>query len=576
LEDEQNWAEAFSAWSKIAEESQQPNKTVAYNNAALMLYYNQQIDYLEDFYNSLDSDDIAKIGEKYKNTLLATSYFKKGKTYQSLATLPDLKELDNSRFLIIALNTKAEAVLNIGKPIQSTKLRLQAHTLQTSEEAIAESYKNIWNAISRISESRVLKTLAKPQTADLRGWLELSLIARRSNMLPLQMEPWIKKWNLVYPNHHAEQFAQQLLKTSQDVYINPTKIAFMLPLEGKLSKVAKAIQDGFLYAYYLSGDDKPEIEIIAVNPEEAFTQQYNSAVEDGADFVVGPLNKSLISQLASSMKIEVPTLALNYSNEDKLTHNLFEYGLKPEDEASQVADYALLDEKYTAATLMPDTSWGERINNAFKDRYELLGGTIQTTQQYPSKSNDYGTAIKKLLNLDKSKSRHSTIQTVIGEKAVFTPRRRQDIDMIFMGANSRQARLIKPQLKFHYAQDIQVYATSHISNSTKSPDKDRDLNDVYFVDMPWSLKSKELKEHKDINQLWPQRSQTYSRLFAMGIDAYRMIPQLKRLMLNPEEKYKGLTGTLTVDKFGKIHRELLLATYEKGKSIEITEQVRGE
>lgn len=138
--------------------------------------------------------------------------------------------------------------------------------------------------------------------------------------------------------------------------------------------------------------------------------------------------------------------------------------------------------------------------------------------------------------------------------------------MIFIAANSRQARLIKPQLKFHHAQDLPVYATSHISSSTGNPDDDRDLNEILFVDIPWMLNNRNIPDHKQISRLWPDSSQRFSRLFALGIDAYRMIPSLRRLMINPEESLMHHTGQLSVDKTGRIKRSLLMATYENGKA----------
>ena len=138
--------------------------------------------------------------------------------------------------------------------------------------------------------------------------------------------------------------------------------------------------------------------------------------------------------------------------------------------------------------------------------------------------------------------------------------------MIFIAANSRQARLIKPQLKFHHAQDLPVYATSHISSSNANPDDDRDLNEILFVDIPWMLDNRNNRDHKQISRLWPDSSQRFSRLFALGIDAYRMIPSLRRLMINPEETALHNTGLLSVDKTGRVKRSLLMATYEKGKT----------
>ena len=55
-------------------------------------------------------------------------------------------------------------------------------------------------------------------------------------------------------------------------------------------------------------------------------------------------------------------------------------------------------------------------------------------------------------------------------------------------------------------------------------------------------------------------------MFALGIDAYRMIPSLRRLMINPEETALHNTGLLSVDKTGRVKRSLLMATYEKGEA----------
>jgi outer membrane PBP1 activator LpoA protein len=138
--------------------------------------------------------------------------------------------------------------------------------------------------------------------------------------------------------------------------------------------------------------------------------------------------------------------------------------------------------------------------------------------------------------------------------------------MIFIAANSRQARLIKPQLKFHHAQDLPVYTTSHISSSGGNPDDDRDLDEILYVDIPWMLDNRNNPDYRQVSRLWPEESQRFSRLFALGIDAYRMIPSLRRLMINPEESRLHNTGTLSVDKHGRVKRSLMMATYEKGRA----------
>ena len=415
----------------------------------------------------------------------------------------------------------------------------------------------------------MLRALAEQQTAETRGWLELNLIVRRSNMLPAKMEPWIDQWYERYGEHSAApNYALSLLEESRRVYIEPKRIALMLPFSGRLEKVAEAIQNGFLYAYYQDPGQLAELEIINASSDPVeFNLQYEQAIQNGADFVVGPVDKNLVDLLQQREALDVPTLTLNYGNDqDEARMNLYQFGLRPEDEAVQIADFALAQGRHHALVLVPDTEWGYRLQRAFSNRFQALGGHVVGSNIYPARKNDYSTAITILLNLTTSNHRRSILQQTIKEQVKFEARRRQDVDMIFIAANSRQARLIKPQLKFHHAQDLPVYATSHISTSNGKPADDRDLDEILFVDIPWMLDNRNNADYRQISTYWPDDSQRFSRLFALGIDAYRMIPSLRRLMINPEEKLQHHTGLLSVDNTGRVKRSLLMATYENGRA----------
>ncbi|MDH5355712.1 MAG: penicillin-binding protein activator, partial [Gammaproteobacteria bacterium] len=387
------------------------------------------------------------------------------------------------------------------------------------------------------------------------------------NMLPSKIEPWIDQWYQLYGEHPAApNFAINLLEESRRIYIKPAKIALMLPFSGRLEKVSEAILNGFMYSYYQNNENAAALQVIdaSTDPVE-FNLQYQQAIQNGAEFIVGPVSKELINLLQNQEQLEVPTLTLNYGDDlDYPVLNLYQFGLRPEDEAEQIADSALAADKHHAVTLVPDTDWGNRLQQAFSERFEALGGRIVGAEVYPAKKNDYSAAIKRLLNLNSSDQRHQIIQQVIGETAKFDPRRRKDIDMIFIAGNSRQARLIKPQLKFHHAQGVPVYSTSHISSSSRNADVDRDLEEIQFVDIPWMLDPNRNPDRAQISKLWPTDSNRFSRLFALGIDAYRLIPSLRRLMLHPEESASHNTGQLSVDKNGRVRRQLLMATYLKG------------
>ena len=566
---DERWLEAAVLYEKLAQSSIQPERSAFLVKVGLMYYRGEFYDEIDPFFELLNEQDILLQDQQYKETVRAGGYLGQGKIYQSLLALPKIEEIVDYRYKALALSIRSRGVLAIGKPLESAKLRMQISQYLRTPQEIETNHDFIWDALNRITEAAIVRALAEQQTTEVRGWLELNLIARRSNMLPVKMEPWIDQWYQLYAEHSAApNYAINLLEESKRIYIKPTRIALMLPFSGRLEKVANAIQNGFLYAYYQDPDPVADLEIINASSDPAeFNLQYEQAIQNGADFIVGPIDKNLIDLLQQREELEVPTLTLNYGNDDTgASQNLYQFGLSPEDEAEQIADYAQAQGKHHAIVLVPDTDWGYRLQRAFSKRFELLGGQVVGSSVYPAKKNDYSTAIKNLLNLTTSNHRKTIVQQVIKEQVKFEARRRQDIDMIFIAANSRQARLIKPQLKFHHAQDLPVYSTSHISASNSNPDDDRDLDDILFVDIPWMLNSRNSPDHKQISSLWPDSSQRFSRLFALGIDAYRMIPSLRRLMINPTESIGHNTGLLSVDKTGRVRRSLLMATYEKGRT----------
>jgi uncharacterized protein len=566
---EKEWLDAALLYDKLARSAVQPDRSAFLIKIAMMYYQAGLYDEIDPFFDDLGEDEIVAADINYKQVVQAGGYFGLGKIYQSLLALPEIEEIEDYTYKALALNIRSLGVLAIGKPLESAKLRMQISEFLKTPREIEDNYDFIWDALNRITEPAMIRALSEPQTSEVRGWLELNLIARRSNMLPVKMEPWIDQWYQRYGEHPAAAtYAINLLEESKRIFISPKRIALMLPFSGRLEKVSEAIQNGFLYAYYQDPGELAEVEIInASNDPAEFNLQYEQAIENGADFIVGPIDKELVDLLQRREALDVPTLTLNYGNDLGETRlNLYQFGLRPEDEAEQIADFALAHGKHYALALVPDTEWGYRLQRAFTKRFESLGGHVVDSSVYPAKKNDYSASIKNLLNLTTSDHRKSILQQVIKEQVKFESRRRQDVDMIFIAANSRQARLIKPQLKFHHAQDLPVYATSHISSSNATQKDDRDLNEILFVDIPWMLDNLDNPDHRQISKYWPYESQRFSRLFALGIDAYRMIPSLRRLMINPEESIPHYTGELSVDSNGHVKRSLLLATYQDGRT----------
>jgi outer membrane PBP1 activator LpoA protein len=130
-------------------------------------------------------------------------------------------------------------------------------------------------------------------------------------------------------------------------------------------------------------------------------------------------------------------------------------------------------------------------------------------------------------------------------------------------------------LRFHYASELPVYATSHIYTAVEDVTADRDIDGVIYCDMPWTLEganpSPALRARLD--RMFPQESRQLPRLMALGFDAYRIIYYLKRLADRPYERYAGLTGDLHMDDLGRIHRELKWGRFVDGRPSVLNELV---
>ncbi len=365
--------------------------------------------------------------------------------------------------------------------------------------------------------------------------------------------------------------------------IQPTKkIAVLLPTSGKLSSTARLILDGFLAARsdaQQQGEEAiPEIQTYDTE-NMSVVELYNKAVAQGAELIIGPLEKEQVTQLYALHHFPIPILALNYVNETtasstpstqpmiahrtKDTDGFYQFGLAAEDEAAQIADQALLDGHQSAALIYPDTEWGKRIIQSFVKRWRSQGGQLATTLAFSDNPEKLAPAIKKMLSLKQ------TPQIIQGVKPL--PQHRTDIDFIFLLATPNQARQIKPILNFYYAANIPVYATSHIYVGNKNPLQDRDLDGILFVDQPWILTDDDPLKIQ-AQALWPNQSGQSARLRAFGIDAYRLQNQLKLLLKTPHMSLAGATGQLTLDRHSlKIHRRLSWAHIKNGLAESMTD-----
>ncbi len=344
----------------------------------------------------------------------------------------------------------------------------------------------------------------------------------------------------------------------------PKKIVMLLPLQGKYGESGQAVKNGFMAAFYANKGQKesqPTIKVLDTAGQNV-TAVYEKAVAEGADMIVGPLDKDQVQALIKSARISVPTLALNTVTDQKVS-NLYQFGLSQLDEADQVAQRAANDGHRQALVIAPAGAWGAGVVASFKNRWQSAGGTIVDQVNYQN-SHQLSEQIRQVLHVEKSKSRAARSKQMAENSGQPTSRRRQDIDMIFLVAEPERAREIIPTLKFYYAGNIPVYATSLVFSGHRNPEQDNDLNNLQFTDMPWVLGG--MPNNLDgvkanVADLWKTSYTQNPKLYALGVDAYQLTQNLHQI---PAEGFRGATGTLYVQDNQHIYRKLSWAKIRQG------------
>ena len=446
------------------------------------------------------------------------------------------------------------------------RVQLDAYLVELKDKN--RNYRKIWAALSNLTGPQLNKQ--RSDNPVIKGWLDLARVMRSGQQDISKLENDLLDWGTRHPLHPVgDTFLSELINNYQFEVSETKQIAVLLPMSGNLSKVTDTIKNGLLSAYYNDSNSpiKPVIKFYdSSNEKLTFQQLYEQAIYDGATHIIGPLDKIIINQLAQQSELDIPVLTLNYSeNSLNYTENLFQFGLSPVDEAQQVAELAIRQNKFTAAVFYPDSEWGRRLYKAFSEHYQLLGGKVLTAADYVTNTNDYRRPVRALFNLDQSAIRRQKVENTISQKTESEPYRRQDIDMIFLVATHHSARGIMPAFKFHHAGDLPVYSTSHVYAGKLDRELDRDLNGLVFCDLPWILQNNSPLA-KVFTQNWPQQEKL-TRLFALGIDAYHLVYNLDYLKNKDYAFFDGQTGNIQLDDHNRITRKLLWAKFKKGKAV---------
>jgi uncharacterized protein len=479
----------------------------------------------------------------------------------------DLRPLD-SNTVQYYYRLQSDLLLKTGQKTASANslISLDAYL---SGEAANKNHQQIWQLLQD-SDSKTLQTYVNAANRMKRekaaGWYELAQIAKDPSKQTSQYEDWKKH----YPDHPATALftpaadapKQPSIAENNNGLISTApiqKIAVLLPLSGKLASPANALKAGLEQANIATGN-KLAFSYYDEN-SQSMPELLAQAENNGAQLIVGPLQKNKLEQLVAS-HTSVPVLALNQLDGQPAADNLYYFSLSPENEAAQIAQKINEDGMKHPLLLLPSNALGDRTATGFNSYWKSLDTGDADVAKFRSRD--------ELLSLLRQKlgGKASALQAGQVQSLAEDPASQPDhVDSIYMLASAFEASSIKSSVDMMLGNSPvrpTYYLGSKSNNGAMKPDVALALNGMQLGDMPWMLNRMPDQLTKATTAL-PQASGDQLRLYAMGYDVSTLVPQLSALREDPEAKINGLTGVLHVTTDGVILHDLLWTRYTNGQ-----------
>lgn len=340
-----------------------------------------------------------------------------------------------------------------------------------------------------------------------------------------------------------------------------TKIAVLMPnADNPLNVFAQAIVKGIRAENKQLSTPHEIILLPRKNGQSALSHLQDASLM-GASVAIGPITRDDVNEISELPFLPLPVVSLNLPEDDaKSPELLMNFSLSLEEEAKQVASMAIQSlakenkDSLNIVLFEGASPINQRVANTFEQA--LAEESISITR-IP--------ITKELLTLPKLYEVKNFSSLTLGTKSLpdtaegyenakqynenltqsFSKLGSSSYSAVFLVTDARTAALIKPRLP----RDTRVWGTSMINPG--NPEQSViaslafDLQNTGFVDAPLILRYNNQDFKASFGET-PPNSLIARRLFAFGVDAYR----LARLWMRwqPEITMAGTTGSLSFKK----------------------------
>ncbi len=456
-------------------------------------------------------------------------------------------ELDDGQWFLLN-ELKLQILFADKNPIEALNLINALSLDNRSQPDINALLDRVFDALSMLTlqERNLLKQ--HPDIAkDSLAWLELVQIISASAFKLETLRLDLDNWSAKYPGHRATALRSEF-RPASCASADPTRIALLLPMTSPFDKAASAFHDGFMRVH--NGDRPSSRPLVSLydfgDDTNSIGDVYQAAVAAGADVVVGPLGRDAVASLMSQSTLNVPTLLLGSSNTEH-TSNAFFVDLSRRSEALSLVTHARARGLENALVLYTLTKANKAAADTAVQAWQDQGGQITDTVIVDSTRSDFSEMILRMLGLSHIEAQTNALQNTLGDTLPLTvvPRIRRDLDVILLFADQKTARLLKPQIDFHHAGKLPVYSQNTVFTGTPDPVNDLDLEGVLFSDMPWVVRRTGRFERSGKMLTDAKRYQGFGidRLYALGMDAYRLACEIQILPHDSIRQVSGASGT---------------------------------
>ncbi|MDD9175638.1 YraN family protein [Aliivibrio finisterrensis] len=432
----------------------------------------------------------------------------------------------------------------------------------TPEDQKQQLWSQVWTSISSFNSTNLQDIKLDESETTLHGWVQLATYLDTLKHSPTRLQEALNEWLQANPTHPAATYTpQEVLDILALEIVRPDNVALLLPLSGRFGPQAIRVRDGFINGMMEDKERGEFTKFKVIDTGSASMEEIMATLtQEDIQFVVGPLLRSKIEEFQSLNETNIAQLALNIPTEVNPEENSCYFTLSPEQEAEQAAIHLFEQGHKHPLFLAPQGTMGERLSQAFSDKWYQLTAKKPSISYFGKKS-QLQQKVNSVFGIESSQARIYQMNALAKMELESQPRSRRDIDAVYMVAKSSELVLLKPFIDVAINPGItppKLYASSR-SNSGRQT-KLVEIKGIEFSDIPLLIK----EDHKfkaQYDELWPKSSNGETRLHALGMDAYQLIAELPQMKAVDNYHMQGKTGELSINQQCVIQREMSWAIH---------------